>query len=77
MELPNQDRSRMLRENEIYKYLGILEADSIKQVQMKSKIQNYYLRRTRNLLKTKLTKRNLSKEYILGLYISLDTRDPF
>ena len=34
MELPNQDEIRMLREKEIYKYLGILEADTIKQVEI-------------------------------------------
>ena len=38
MELPNQDKIRMLGENETYKYLGILEADTIKQVEMKDKI---------------------------------------
>ena len=30
MELPNQDKIRMLAENETYKYLGILETDTIK-----------------------------------------------
>ena len=40
MELPNQDQIRTLREKETYKYLGILEADAIKQVEMKVKIQN-------------------------------------
>ena len=35
IELPNQDRIRTLEEKETYKYLGILEADTIKQVQMK------------------------------------------
>ena len=30
-------RIRTLRENETYKYLGILEADTIKQVKMKEK----------------------------------------
>ena len=39
MELPNQDKIRTLRENETYKYLGILEADTIKQVKMKEKIR--------------------------------------
>ena len=38
IELPNQDKIRTLRENETDKYLGILEADTIKQVQMKDKI---------------------------------------
>ena len=39
MELPNHDKIRTLGENETYKYLGILEADTIKQVQMKDKIK--------------------------------------
>ena len=30
MDLPNYDKIRMLGENETYKYLGILEADTIK-----------------------------------------------
>ena len=38
MELPNQDKIRILGEKETYKYLGILEADTIKQVEMKEKI---------------------------------------
>ena len=38
MELSNQDKIRTLKENETYKYLGILEADSIKQVEMEDKI---------------------------------------
>ncbi len=54
MELPNKD-------NETYKYLGILEADTIKQVEMKEKIQKEYLRRTRKLLETKLSGINLIK----------------
>ena len=39
IELPNQDKIRMLAENETYKYLGILEADTIKQVEMKNKFK--------------------------------------
>ena len=38
MELPNQDKIRTLGENETYKYLGILVADTINQVEMKDKI---------------------------------------
>ena len=37
MELPNQDKIRTLRENETYKYLGLLEAVTIKLVKMKEK----------------------------------------
>ena len=61
MKLPNQDKIRTLGENETYKYLGILEADTIKQVEMKDKIQKEYLRRTTKLLETKLSGRNLIK----------------
>ena len=61
LELPNEDKIRTLREKENYKYLGILEADTIKQVELKGKIKKEYLRRTRKLLKTKLSGRNLIK----------------
>ena len=37
MEIPNQDKIRTLGQKETYKYLGILEADAIKQVEMKEK----------------------------------------
>ena len=62
MEVPNHDKIRTLGENETYKYLVILEADTIRQVQMKDKIRQEYLRRTRKLLETKLSSRNLIKE---------------
>ena len=58
IELPNQGKIRTLGENETYKYLGILGADTIKQVEMKDKIQKEYLKRTRKRIETKL----LSKE---------------
>ena len=61
IELPNQDKIRTLAENETYKYLGILEAGTIKQVEMKDKIQKENLRWTRKLLETKLASRNLIK----------------
>ena len=56
----NQDKIRILGENETNKYLSILEVDTIKQVEMKDKIQKEYLR-TRKLLETKLSSRNLIK----------------
>ena len=61
IELPNQDKIRTLAENETYKYLGILEADTIKQVEMKNKIQKEYLTRNRKLFETKLNSRNFIK----------------
>ena len=62
MELPNHDKIRTHAENETYKYLGILEADTIKQVEMKDKIQKEYFRRTRKQLETKLSSWNIIKE---------------
>ena len=61
IKLPSQNNIRRLGEKETYKYLGILEADTIKQVEMKDKIKKEYLRRTRKLLETKLCSRNLIK----------------
>ena len=43
------------------KYLGILEADTIKQVEIKEKIMREYLRRNRKLLETKLSSGNFIK----------------
>ena len=62
-ELPYQEKIRMLGEKEIYKYLGIFEAVTIKHVEMKKKkkIKNEYLRWMRKLLETKLYSRNLMK----------------
>ena len=61
MELPNHDKIRTVGENETYKYLGILEANTIKQVQMKDKIRKEYLRRTTKLIETKFSSKNLIK----------------
>ena len=61
IELPNRDKIRTLAENETYKYLEILEAGAIKQVEMKNKIRKQYLRRNGKLLETKLNSRNLMK----------------
>ena len=53
------DKIRTLGEKKTYKYLGILETDTIKQEEMIEKIKKSYLKRTRKLLKTKLWGRNL------------------
>ena len=59
IKLPNKDKIKTLKENETYKFLGILEADTIKQVEIKEKILKDYHRRARKLLETKLNSRNL------------------
>ena len=61
IELPNQNYIGTLREKETYKWLGILEAYTINQVEMKDKIKKECLRRSRKLLETKLYSRNLIK----------------
>ena len=38
IQQPNQEKIRTLGKKETYKYLGILEADTIKHVEMKEKI---------------------------------------
>ena len=60
-ELPNQEKIRTLGENETYKYLGILEADTIKHAESKEKNLKMYFRRTKKLLETKLYGSNLIK----------------
>ncbi len=60
MELPNKYKIKTLAENETYKYLGILEADTIKQVEMKDKIQKNIPGKLKELLDTKLSCRNHS-----------------
>ena len=54
IKLPDQEKIRTLGEKETYKYLGILEVDTIKQAEMKEKTKEEYLRRTRKLLETML-----------------------
>ena len=61
MELLNKEKIRTLGEKESYKYLGILEDDTIKQVEMKEKILKECPRKTRKLLETKLYGRSLIK----------------
>ena len=39
IKLQNQDKIRTLGKKETYKYLGILEADTIKQEKMKEKLR--------------------------------------
>ena len=61
MKLPSQDIIRTLGEKETYIYWSIWGADTIKQTEMKDEIKKEYLRRTRKLLETKLSWRNLIK----------------
>ena len=64
IEQPNQEILRTLGGMETYKYLGILETDIIKHLEMKEKMNKEYLKRTRKLIEIKLHSRNLIK----GIY---------
>ena len=60
VKLQNPVVIRTLGEKESYKYLGILEVDTIKQQEMKEKSKKKeYIRRNKKLLKTKLYSRSL------------------
>ena len=52
IELPNQEKIRILGEKETYKYLGILEVDTIKQAEMNEEIKKEYLRRPNYIAET-------------------------
>ena len=51
IELPNQENIRMLGQKEIYKYLRLLEAGTIKQVEMKEKFKKSFSGKQENYLK--------------------------
>ena len=57
IELPNKDYIR----REENKYLGILEAGTIRQEDTKEKNSKEFLRSTRKLLETKIRSRNLNR----------------
>ena len=61
MELLSRGNITTLKDKVTYKYLVILEADTIKQVEMKEKDKKEHLRKTRKVLETKLSSRNLIK----------------
>ena len=52
--LPDENKIRVIGENDSYKYLGVLEADKIKREEMKEKLRMEYKRRVRKVLQSKL-----------------------
>ena len=58
---PNQEEMRALDEHDTYKYMSVLEVDTLKSTEMKEKIRNEYLSRTRKLFEIKLFSRYLIK----------------
>ena len=61
MELPNHEKIRTIGEKENYKYLGILETDTIKQ-EMKEKIKKEYCREPESYSRQSYIVETLSKE---------------
>ena len=61
VELPNQVEIRTLEEKETYKYLGILKADTIKQVERKEKFKKSISEEPENNLRQNSIAGTLSK----------------
>ena len=63
MELPSQEKIRTLGEKETYQYLGILEADTIKQeVTKEKKLRNDILEEPESYMRQNYIAETLSKE---------------
>ena len=56
--MPDNEEIEEIDKDRGYKYLGVLEADKIKDKEMKEKIQKEYFRRVRRILKSKLNSGN-------------------
>ena len=61
IELPNDEKIRSLKEDDSYKYLGILQSNEIQRKDMKEKVGKEYKRRVRKMLETKLNGGNIIK----------------
>ena len=62
MELPNQEKIRTIVEKESYKYLRILDVDTIKQAEMKEKFKKNILGERENCSKSNYIAEISSKE---------------
>ena len=59
--LSNDEIIKSLDENTSYKYLGMLETENIKNTEMKEQVTSEYKKRLKNILKSELNARNLTK----------------
>ena len=59
IEVPSGEKITEIDFEQVYKYLGILEADRIKDKLMKENIKTEYLRRLKVLLKLHLNSKNV------------------
>ena len=58
IEIPSGEKIKEIDLEKGYKYLGILEADGIKDKCMKENFRSEYLRRLKKILKSKLNSKN-------------------
>ena len=77
MKEPNQEKIRAFGENEIYKYLGILEVDTNKQVETTEKIQKCISGEREKLLEIKLVCRHLIKGMDTSAILLVRYSEPF
>ena len=59
INMPDGEMLKALEEGDNYKYLGVLEADTIKHQTMKETVRKEYLRRVRKVLGSKLNGGNI------------------
>ena len=57
----NDDTLEATNDDDMYRYLGYMQAKQIKHVRMKQKLGEEYLNRTKSILKTKLNGKNKLK----------------
>jgi len=59
--IEDDDTMEAMNEDDIYRYLGHMQAKQIKHARMKQKLGEEYLNRTKSILKTKLNGKNMVK----------------
>ena len=59
ISLPNGEKIRSLEKGQDYRYLGVLQCDTIKNKEMKELLRNEYFRRVRKMLKSRLNSGNV------------------
>ena len=57
----DDDTMEAMNEDDMYRYLGHMQAKQIKHARMKQKLGEEYLNRTKNILNTKLNGKNTVK----------------
>ena len=74
MKLSNQDKIRTLGEKETYKYLGILEAQTIEQVEIFEKLRKNISGEQESCSRQNYQAENLSNKYITRYLFEVDQR---